>query len=112
MNLLQELQRRGKRDGRPMHGGASPVFGRAAPRSAIQGDGRSKSRDGRQISHCTPGLNPCNSGRAHLGRAKEHALAESVSVAEYFDIEAHPLTKAHDVDVRVRDDGLNAVTHT
>ena len=60
----------------------------------------------------TPGLNPCNSGCTHLGRAKEHALAESVSVAEYFDIEAHALTKAHDLDVRVRDDGLDAVTQT
>src|SRR5271168_2324718 len=59
-----------------------------------------------------PRLNLYNSGRVHLGRAKEHALAESVSVAEYCDIEAHALTKAHDHDVRVRDDGLDAVTHT
>jgi hypothetical protein len=50
----------GKRDGRSMRGGASPVLSRAAPRSAIQGDGRSKRRHrptitehGRRISHCT-----------------------------------------------------------
>jgi hypothetical protein len=59
-----------------------------------------------------PRLDPCNRGRVHLGRAKEHTLPESVSVAEYFDIEAHALTKTHDLEVRVRDDGLDAVTQT
>jgi hypothetical protein len=59
-----------------------------------------------------PRLNLSNSGRVHLGRAKKHALAESVSVAEYFDIEAHPLTKTHDLHVGVRDNGLDAVTQT